>query len=80
MQIDMVKDIQRVSHRWRQREREVDRYGTYNEPTREIVKQVDSVRQRDGQRQRETIRDSQRLTDTARDRQIHTDRDRLTRR
>ena len=47
-------------------EREVDRYGTYNEPAREIVKHVDSVRQRDCQRQRETSRDSQRLTETDR--------------
>ena len=57
---------ERVSHRWRQREREVDRYGTYNEPAREIVKHVDSVRQRDCQRHRETIRDSQILTETDR--------------
>ena len=44
----------------------MDRYGTYNEPAREIVKHVDSVRQRDWQRQRETSRDSQRLTETDR--------------
>ena len=50
-----------MRQRWRQREREVDRYGTYNEPAREIVKHLDSVRQRDLQRQRErqaeTVRD-----------------------
>ena len=57
---------ERVSHRWRQREREVDRYGTYNEPAREIVKHVDSVRERDWQIQRERSRDSQRLTETDR--------------
>ena len=62
----MGKDIQREWDRDGDREREVDRYGTYNEPAREIVKHVDSVRQRDCQRQRETSRDSQRLTETDR--------------